>query len=790
MYVGIGLRERAWIEPVVSVLEYLWVAGLAFVVLNTALCLPGKDVVSDITLYLCMGSVFPIAALLVCLGERYARLSRFTMGLKVFFVLFALYQFYEYWFGEDSFLTFLVFPFLCALIILPYWYSQADREILPKRWATAFLLFVVSLVCWIAAQHLVINEGSFWEWAVKSWRVVPVLILATGLTAAALFRQGGACSGKKWRWAGHFVALCLFAGLCFQTDSLHGYRVYSICGFEHHWAFWIGPVESVRDGGWLLWDVPSQYGFLNILAIAALPISDAWEALYVLQSLLLFIVAVMVYGLINRWGSRLHNYLFSVLFTVATVFLLPGLLPQVLSGVHPWPNVGPLRYFWLFVSIVVLWLFLGRKSPNIYRYLWVGSFCWVMGILWSCESGAFCSTVFISALCVLIFQQAVETFQAKHSWSATLRICWPFVVIPAGMLSFAVVLIWVYYMVYLGKGPDWLGYCEYALMHVGNESLTSSPVPMLTRAEALIAVACIFATIAIWKYRVHPLSPQVAVALGSWFAFWDSLLLFVTLKHLPFSDSGTVFAMVLGIFIPLLDGIARPLLTQLVRYALLPIIVFLLTITYAHPDSGRVFKSLQLPEEHLARTMCPMEPSACLLLDYAGLGPEASLVCDYQGRLLPPPRHQKRQEGTWASSHSWLPKPLVMLAVLPISRQDLYCERWVNRFPDGGWLLVERPKRFRLDRIRHPYLPKLIVQLMRLPVSHWNAELYSTVFRCSTWREVTRQSTVCKGRLFLKKVSNYCTIQKIVENEHWSLYRCVPRTQVLPENHGALNTRG
>jgi hypothetical protein len=39
----------------------------------------------------------------------------------------------------------------------------------------------------------------------------------------------------------------------------------------YNYGFFIGPAEVIRQGGWLLWDVPSQYGYLNVLLIALLP---------------------------------------------------------------------------------------------------------------------------------------------------------------------------------------------------------------------------------------------------------------------------------------------------------------------------------------------------------------------------------------------------------------------------------------------------------------------------------------------------------------------------------------
>ena len=778
MYEGKRLRERVWIARVISGLEYLWVTGLALVLLSVFSLLPYKEAIYDMAVYLCMGSVFPLVVLLVCLCEQCTLLKWFTGGLKSFFVLFALYQIQKYWTRVDSLVLFFIFPVLCILITRLYWRSRVDQSNYSKRLVTAFLIFVISLACWVAAQDLVIIKPTFWEWIIDSWRVIPVLIVMAGFSAAALFWQDKDQPKKMWRWMGHSVALLLFAVLCVQSESLHDGRVYAIFGFEHHWAHWIGPIESVRDGGWLLWDVPSQYGFLSILAIACLPIADAWQALYVAQSVLLFFLALAIYAFLSRWGTRLHNYLFALLFTISIVFWFPGPAFEALAGIQPWPDIGPLRYLWFLISIGALWFFLCRKIPHIFRYLWVGSFCWVMGILWSCESGAYCSSVFVSATVVLMLQQAVKTYQTQRSWNKAFRTCLPFAVVPLGMFFLAVTTVWLYYKHYLGNGPDWLAYFEYAIVHVGNKSLLHPYITIHDRIGVVFALLCVFATIVVWKTKAHPGSPQVAAVVGGWFAFFSSLLLYVVVKHPIFIDSGHVFCLLLAIFLPAVDGISRPLLARLVRYALVPVLAFQLTNTYGYSDLLRVAKTIKPPERHLSRTMYPMEPSACLLLDYEGLGNDVPLVCDYLGCMLPPPRHQERNKGPYANTHSWLPKPIVMFSVLPAARQDIYIKRWMKRMPEGGWLLVDRlkyPRKNRVDWIRHPFMPKVIRRLTQLPVNHWTAEFYSAILRHTHWRELTYCSTVHKGELLLTQLNKYYIIQEAVANDNWRLYRCVPR---------------
>ena len=54
----------------------------------------------------------------------------------------------------------------------------------------------------------------------------------------------------------------------------------------HHWQTYVGPVELMLQGGYLLWDTPSQYGFLNTIFIYLMPFDDPWMKLYYLNSLL------------------------------------------------------------------------------------------------------------------------------------------------------------------------------------------------------------------------------------------------------------------------------------------------------------------------------------------------------------------------------------------------------------------------------------------------------------------------------------------------------------------------
>ena len=781
MYFAMKKNERYLLEQLFAAFEYLWPAGLLLFLLHNAYYSSANEFSSDKISFFCAGIIFPLCAFIIYLSEHVNSLFWILKGLKLWLILYSLNAFRNYWFEESSFTLFLCIPIVSLLIGLVHWYHHKKNLSISQGCITLFLVFFISLPCWFAAQNMIIMETCFIKWASTSWYVLPVLVCCSCLVAWVFFSPKMEDTNTPKQWIKHSFALLLFALLSFQTDSLFDYRVYTNWGFSHHWAFWVGPAESVRDGGWLLWNVPSQYGFLNILTIAMLPFTDVWQSMFILQSSFLLIISGMLYYFFIQWGKHFTNYLFAVLFTVSLVFFYPGPVTDVLAGGQPWPDVGPLRYFWLIASVWISWFFLGRKTPHVRCYLYFGSICWVIGILWSFESAAFCSTIFFAVLGVLLLQQISANTRKRFLFLESARLALPFFLIPATMLIFAISCIWIYYKINLGTGPDWLGYYEYALLHAGKKSMPLPLAHISAQSPIFIVILCVLASITLWKFKEHPQSPQSAMTLGIFYAFWVSLLLYVVMKHPLFMDCGHIFGLAIGILLPILDTLSHPLLSKLSRYALLPIIAFYMTNTFASPDLYRVVRSIHLPDTQLIKNMPPMEPSACLLLDWAHITGKESLACDYHGYTLPPPRHRDVMNKRIYNNHSWLPKPLVMFMVLPEKRQMQYIARNIRQHSQEKWLLMERPKINRannVSRIRYPYIPKVIRRLLTMPVSHWNDEVCSNICRWTTARELYRKPTLAKGQLLLAKLRVMYSVQPTFQNEHWSLYRCIPKHPV------------
>ncbi len=110
------------------------------------------------------------------------------------------------------------------------------------------------------------------------------------------------------------AALLLFAALSFRYDTFFSSKM-----SEFHGEFFAGPIRLLKQGSWLLWDAPSQYGFLNILLASLIPTKTAWQALYIFQGMLLLITAFIMYYVMQ---SQTKHLFIGLLLIVCSLFSL------------------------------------------------------------------------------------------------------------------------------------------------------------------------------------------------------------------------------------------------------------------------------------------------------------------------------------------------------------------------------------------------------------------------------------------------------------------------------------
>ena len=75
----------------------------------------------------------------------------------------------------------------------------------------------------------------------------------------------------------------------FRSDSIN-----QIEGSGFHWGYYTGVINSIKSGGTLLYDTPSQYGFLNLLIPSFLAFESNRQSFYIFQSILFIIIFILL----------------------------------------------------------------------------------------------------------------------------------------------------------------------------------------------------------------------------------------------------------------------------------------------------------------------------------------------------------------------------------------------------------------------------------------------------------------------------------------------------------------
>jgi hypothetical protein len=120
----------------------------------------------------------------------------------------------------------------------------------------------------------------------------------------------------------------------------------------HHWSYYLGPVQSVTQGGSLLWDTPSQYGFLNVYTAASLSRLFNFEASLSL-GILIFILQVLgcVAGFyVFRFRLGFSTFI-SALFVAVIQLGIPG-ADDFFRGPVAFPSHSAFRFAPAFLGLL------------------------------------------------------------------------------------------------------------------------------------------------------------------------------------------------------------------------------------------------------------------------------------------------------------------------------------------------------------------------------------------------------------------------------------------------------
>lgn len=528
----------------------------------------------------------------------------------------------------------------------------------------------ILLITWTAAVKLIwwLNFDRFITLSVGScaiavWATVVAIIFTYG-------RSGAMVSTPR---------LALVDVLALVIFSMAGTRV---AGDFVDESFIVGSAQLVRDGGWLLWSVPSQYGFLNIWLLAHAPFETVWQSLYFLNSLLLTLQAALIYAFVTKLKSGWMHRVFSLIITLAATLMLPGWAPE-LTGPNLSASVSAFRFIWCFALLYVIFEIalsrqvFGKKKQRQFlpenNYL-IGSCIWTVGCLWSFENVIFCSAIWIPFLLIMSWRGGLQ-------WRKFIILFIPFIVIA--------LTICVIYIYKVGGMPDFRSYFEYALIYQGG----FGSLPMKLTGGIWVPVVIFSILIAGASSSIGRNSDIPMILYLSTLCFlWATVSYFVSRSHENnITNLTPQFLMALAAGLRILNlfskGQELDIFRWLMRAAMMPFIAVILIATYGNVIYLGRFLSTMTMSRNIASIQeieFPIPQSLRELMIEAKFQPDDPI--EIMGQTVMP--DWRFNEKTYRDPRHWLPfGPATQIGILPLERQILYMERYLQNPRKGGWLL-------------------------------------------------------------------------------------------------------
>lgn len=208
-----------------------------------------------------------------------------------------------------------------------------------------------------------------------------------------------------------FLVLCLILFICYKDkinfkvlnmlivliNLLFSFRRDQIDirdGSYFHISYFSEVVRSLKSGGTLLWDTPSQYGFLSVLIPTLLPLNDSRYSFFLWQSILMLIYNLFIYIFLKKIILDDKKFFLFYFF----YFLFFNFADPALIGPQPFPSSSVIRFGPAVILTLVL-INLIKKFKNFEKKQYIMYFLFsILTFLWSAESfvyGTFISGIFL-----------------------------------------------------------------------------------------------------------------------------------------------------------------------------------------------------------------------------------------------------------------------------------------------------------------------------------------------------------------------------------------------------------
>jgi len=495
------------------------------------------------------------------------------------------------------------------------------------------------------------------------------------------------------RTPANLIALAIIAFMSLRTEGL--FEVLGERGALHHWSAWVGTADLMREGHWLLWDAPSNYGSLNVLAFAFVPTATPWQSFYLFQALAFFIVSASIFLILRTLGPSPINWVFALGTAIAVPMFMPTFdAANPVTATFIFPNWGAYRYVWAFVLVVVLIgerlaVERGRRHAVM---LAAGCLVWVISVLWSPESAFFCTGAWLPAYVAIVLRSTTVG-------PGRIRRALGWLSLPFLLLGGALGLTAAIFANRLGHLPDWESYIDYA-REVGLNVLVVSQQPV-GPATGLLLGFCLLAIGAVYAgTRAGLPTRSFGLWIGLLGAFWATNsygyqrglptlhpvsytalgILLVLAARAPFARSWSTLAragamplLILPLIAPLAAGFGDPLAITTAFSSFMETARHRFDVTYLLPDA---------------------DPELQALMAEADIQPEDPVfyAADYLGNPLLPWRPAGATNGPRIIRNpQWTPgHPALALRWIPPGRGAVYTERYLERTPMSGWLIQSK----------------------------------------------------------------------------------------------------
>jgi hypothetical protein len=558
---------------------------------------------------------------------------------------------------------------------------------------------VTGTFAWMCAGSL-ISWNDALAWLSGSPTTAIILLAAVAITAFALRGVIDASPEPLRPW--DYLAIAALA--------LFAFRTYPVVEF-YHWGFYVGPIEQLHQGGRLLWDTPSQYGFLSIIIPTLLP-GGAWLAFWFYQSVIFAIVAALMYNAFRRVGTGWVTPVFAFLVTLTTLYFRPRddalILPAQMT-----PSGGPVRFLWCFVLLAFIAAHFGNtvatRKPRDFA-VW-GTLIWLASIVWSAEGAIYCTAIWLASYTVFLGQQAAAWREQEVPTSTIARRLARYGAFPlVGIIGIVAIVVLAYFAI-VGMLPDWRGYLEYIVLY-SRGGFGALPVDHSGSVWYLMLLFVAITTVTGMFFAANVGDPRLVLLAGIWGGAWSVGSYFVGRSHPVNVLSLTPFLLFsVALIVPLLKSERHRRWHRLIFVALVPAFAMPITLTLGHANFRAAITERQLPLGRFTEQLPPIEPSLYQLLRHAGARPSDSFVRIGDGRWMLPawPIPARRDGGRIVSVRSWLPKPYEIIGSLPAQRRQTYIDRDAVRFPEAGWLIHSKhdtiqkyPEHLaQIERVRH-----------------------------------------------------------------------------------------